>query len=222
MRFRIDLKIFLFIILFCFTKQIEVYVMIMIFAIIHEMGHLIAGVCVGMRPEKLEIMPYGVAISFKLMPKDYNKKIKRGNLLEVKKIFVAISGPVTNLIVIIICKYLKLNEEIRSLVIYSNLLLIIFNLISIYPLDGGRIIRSLIHIFLGKEKSEKYSNNISFITVMILTAIASVAIYAVKNISIFIIIIFLWSLYIRQDLYIKRREKIYKLLEKSIEITENK
>lgn len=42
MRFRIDLKIFLFIILFYCTKQIEVYAMIMFFAILHEMGHLIA------------------------------------------------------------------------------------------------------------------------------------------------------------------------------------
>ncbi len=42
MRFRIDLKIFLFIILFYCTKQIEVYAMIMFFAILHEIGHLIA------------------------------------------------------------------------------------------------------------------------------------------------------------------------------------
>ena len=42
MRFRIDLKIFLFLILFYFTKQIETYVIIIVFAIIHELGHLIA------------------------------------------------------------------------------------------------------------------------------------------------------------------------------------
>ena len=34
MRFRIDLKIFLFLILFYFTKQIETYVIIIVFAII--------------------------------------------------------------------------------------------------------------------------------------------------------------------------------------------
>lgn len=89
MRFRIDLKIFLFIILFYITKQIEVYGMIMLFAIIHELGHLLVGLILGMKPEKLEIMPYGVAISFKLQPKDYNRKIKKGNQLELKKIIVA-------------------------------------------------------------------------------------------------------------------------------------
>ena len=64
MRFRIDLKIFIFLILFYFTKQIELYAMIMIFAIIHELGHLLAGLLMGMKPEKLEIMPFGVSISY--------------------------------------------------------------------------------------------------------------------------------------------------------------
>ena len=76
MRFRIDLKIFLFMILFYFTKQIEIYAMIMFFAIFHELGHLLAGLLLGMKPDKMEIMPYGIAVSFKLTPRDYNKKIK--------------------------------------------------------------------------------------------------------------------------------------------------
>ena len=86
MRFRIDLKIFLFLILFYFTKQIETYVIIIVFAIIHELGHLMAGLIMGMKPEKIELMPYGISISFKLKPKDYNKKILKANLLEIKKI----------------------------------------------------------------------------------------------------------------------------------------
>ena len=91
MRFRIDLKIFLFIVLFYFTKQIEIYAMIMFFALIHEFGHLISGLLLGMKPQKMEIMPYGISISFKLMPEDYNRKIKNGNQFELKKIIVAIS-----------------------------------------------------------------------------------------------------------------------------------
>ena len=54
-------------------------------------GHLTAGLLLGMKPEKIEIMPYGVSISFKLTPNDYNKKIKNGNQLELKKILVAVS-----------------------------------------------------------------------------------------------------------------------------------
>lgn len=70
MRFRIDLKIFLFLILFYFTKQIETYTIIIIFAIIHELGHLLAGLMVGMKPDKMELKPYGVSISFKMSKKE--------------------------------------------------------------------------------------------------------------------------------------------------------
>ncbi len=91
MLFRIDLKIFLFIVLFYFTNQIEIYAMIMFFAILHELGHLIAGLLLGMKPQKIEIVPYGLSISFKLMTNDYNKKIRNGNKFELKKILVAIS-----------------------------------------------------------------------------------------------------------------------------------
>ena len=46
MRFKIDLKIFIFIAIFLITNQIELYAIIMIFAFIHELGHfLVAKLC---------------------------------------------------------------------------------------------------------------------------------------------------------------------------------
>ena len=102
MRFRIDLKIFIFLILFYFTKQIEIYGYIMFFAFIHELGHLICGMILGMKPEKLEIMPFGLSVSFKIKADEYNKKVKKGNLFEIKKIIVATAGPIINLLLIFI------------------------------------------------------------------------------------------------------------------------
>lgn len=222
MRFRIDLKIFLFVILFYFTKQIEIYAMIMLFAIVHEFGHLLAGLLLGMKPEKMEIMPYGVSISFKLTPKDYNKKIKCGNQLELKKIFVALAGPITNIIIMIIVCKMNINIFFALMILYSNLLLVLFNLLPIYPLDGGRVIKGILHIFLGKQKAEKYTNYVSFITLIIVTFIASIAIYQVENIAIFLIVLILWGMFIKEDRVYEKRKKIYKLLEKTLEIKWNK
>lgn len=218
MRFRIDLKIFLFIILFYVTKQIEIYAIIMFFAILHEFGHLLAGLLLGMKPEKMEIMPYGVSISFKLTPEDYNKKVRRGNQLELKKIVVALAGPVTNFIIILIIWQLRVNIFLGLMMLYSNLLLILFNLLPIYPLDGGRVIKGILHIFLGKMKAEKYCNHISFITLMIVTFISSIAVYQAENIAIFLIVLVLWGIFIEEDRIYARRNKIYNLVKKSIEI----
>ena len=222
MKFRIDLKIFLFFILFCFTNQFQNYIVIILFAIIHEIGHLVAGILLGMKPESIELIPYGLRISFRLIPKDYNKKIMNGNLLALKKIIVAIAGPITNLIIIIICGNIKINMFLYLIIIYANILLIIFNLLPIYPLDGGRFLKEILHIFFGKNKAEKYINIISFITLIIVTIISSISIYYIKNIAVFIAILFLWGIYIKEDIIYKKKLKIYNLIIKTIEIEENK
>lgn len=215
MRFRIDLKIFIFLILFYFTKQIELYATIMFFCIIHELGHLFAGVLLGMKPEKLELMPFGLSVSFKLYPKDYNKKIGKSNLLEIKKILVAIAGPLTNFIIVIISKTGIIGLIDNEICIYANLLIMLFNLIPIYPLDGGRILKSLLSLEFGRKKAIEYSNSVSNASVIILTIISSIAIYYFKNIAIFLIISFLWLLVIREN-------KIHRNIINAYEIIENK
>lgn len=217
MRFRIDLKIFIFLILFYFTKQIKLYAMIMIFALIHEFGHLLAGVIMDMKPEKIEVMPFGVSISFKINVDEYNEKIKNGNVLEIKKIIVALAGPITNFIIILISYNLNLDLIKSMLIIYTNFLIMIFNLLPIYPLDGGRILKGILHIIAGKRNAEKYINTISKIMVIVITAVSSILILYIQNISIFLIDMYLWYLVIKEDFKHKRREEIYKkILENNI------
>ena len=214
MRFRIDLKIFIFLIIFYFTKQIEIYAMIMFFALIHELGHLIAGLLMGMKPEKIELMPFGVSISFKIKVEEYNKKIKKGNLLEIKKMVVALAGPLTNFIIIIITNNLKIDIFKSLMIIYTNFLIMIFNLLPIYPLDGGRILKGILHINFGIRTTEFYINIISKIMVAIITILSSILILYVHNVAILFIDLYLWYLVLKEDVKYKKREEIYnKILE---------
>lgn len=44
---------------------------------------------------------------------------------------------------------------IYQVVIYANLLIALFNLIPIYPMDGGRVLKEVLHIIFGKKKHIK-------------------------------------------------------------------
>lgn len=217
MRFRIDLKIFIFLILFYLTNQIEIYTLIMCFAIVHELGHLLTGIILGFKPNKIELTPFGLSIGFKVNLKDYNKKIKRANAIEEKRIIIAMAGPVVNLLIIFIIDKLNIDIYEKIMIIYSNLLLVLFNTLPILPLDGGRILKGILHIYLGKNKAEKYSCNISFGALIILTAISSIAILYFKNIAIFLGVIFLWILYLKEEKLYKNRNRLYELIKEEKE-----
>lgn len=135
MIFRIDLKIFIFLIIYYFTRQIGVYAFVMFFALIHELGHLMAGIILNMKVKRVSVMPVGFSIEFKLSEKDYNEKILRSNKLEIKKLIIASCGPITNALIILIALLIKKQFDYKQLIIYSNLAILIFNLLPIYPLD---------------------------------------------------------------------------------------
>lgn len=190
MKIRIDLKIILCLILFWFTNQINIYLTIVFFCIIHELGHLIAGLALKLKPENIEITPYGLSIKLKTNIKDLNKKLGKGNNLELKKIIIALAGPLTSLILSIIFIYIDPIIIEKQDAIYSNILILLFNLIPIYPLDGGRIIKGILHIKFGNRFARKVVNIMSNIIMVILSFIFSIAVFYFQNIAYFLYVFF--------------------------------
>lgn len=212
MRIKINLNIFLFLILFLITNQIELYALSMVFALIHEMGHLFMGVLLNYNMDSLKIMPLGFVIEFKTKIEEYNEKILKTRKIILNKILIALAGPITNLLIIIFLLAIKTNN---MNLIYSNLLIMLFNLIPMYPLDGGRILLFILKLFLGNKKSYTYINIISNIFIIILTAISSISIYYYKNIGILLIIIILWGLIIKENKKYRIYNKIYQMIDKT-------
>lgn len=210
MKIRIHLKIFIFILIFLITNQIKIYGILMLFALIHELGHMLVGILLGFKPTKLEVMPYGVSVDFDVKCEDYNRKIRKGNMLAIKKLIIALAGPLTNFIITVI--FLLSNISFfgieRELVIYANILIGIFNLIPIYPLDGGRAVKNIFHIIVGLQASYEYTNQISKITICLLTGICSIAILYIRNIALLLILAYLWYLVIVENKKYKRKMQI--------------
>lgn len=211
MNIKLNLNIFLFIILFFITNQLEIYALIMIFALIHELAHLICGIFLDFKPDTLRIMPFGFCIEFKTNVRDYNKKVLKSNILSLKKILIALAGPLINLLIVILGVVFNIDNNI----IFSNLLIMLFNLIPIDPLDGGRILKNLLKILVGNKKANIYINTISNIFMIVLTMLASIFILFYKNIAIFILIVTLWLLVMKENKRYNTYNKIYKVIDKS-------
>ena len=217
MSIKIDFKIFLFLFLFLITSQIEIYITLMIFAIIHELGHLLMGLILGFKTEEIKLSPVGIQIKFKVSSEEYNIKINKGTPLCIKRAIIALAGPITNFIIAVIVIILgKININLQStymyqILIYSNFLIAMFNLIPIYPMDGGRVLNEIIKLFFGNKVAYKITYIVSKTILITLTAISSIVILYINNISIVIILAYLWYLEIMEIRKYNRRKNIEKL-----------
>ena len=205
MHIKIDIKIFAFLILFCITRQIEIYVLLMIFAILHELGHLVAGMCLKLKPKKIELNPFGLSVTFEGIGSNFKANT------QVNKILIAIAGPFVNLICVILAFVLPIGE-ISTSVVYSNLILMLVNLIPVYPLDGGRILKCVLHMKFGYFEACKMTNKISNFIVILLTMGASLMIFYFENIAILLIIGYLILLTIQENRRFRIIEKTYEVI----------
>lgn len=211
MELKIDLKIILFALIFYFTGQIEIYCLCLLFALIHELGHVLVARILGNKLLKFKIMPLGFSIFLQTNIEDYNKKIKKGNMYVLKNLIISIAGPITNIIIFLVTFFLPIELMLKEKIIYINAIIAIFNLIPMYPLDGSKILQNALKLFCSNKESYKYTNIVANATLIIFTIFCSIFILYAKNIAIVAILIYLWYINVKEN----ERQKIrVQILEK--------
>lgn len=130
------------------TGYIKYFFIFTIFILIHECGHIVSACFYKWKIEKITIFPLGAVTFF---DEKVNKPIK-------EEFVIAISGVLWQTL------FFKLLEHISDMAMYksAHLFLLCFNLLPIYPLDGGKIINLILNLLLPFLKSYTITLGISY------------------------------------------------------------
>lgn len=130
---------------------------------------------------------------------------------------IACAGPLVNFLFIVF--FMISNQNV--ILIYDNIIIFVFNMLTIYPLDGGRILKYILCIIFGKQKSLKLTYIISNITAIILTIIVIYISVLLKNIILNFSIFYIWIVLYTENKKYKIKKEMYKILENYIAINED-
>lgn len=109
---------------------------------LHECGHLLALHLMGVPVCRMELRASGAVLH-------------TGRSSYGKEAFCTAAGPLVNLLLLAVCFR---RCPTAALV---NLILLAYNLLPIYPLDGGRLLRTVLCVLFGAENGERLSGLIS-------------------------------------------------------------
>lgn len=157
-----------------FTGHFKDFVIISLIIFVHELGHLTVAIYYKWNIDKIVILPFGGITIFN----EYlNKPIK-------EEFLIAIAGPIYQILFYVIINMLNFNNDIFILYHYVILL---FNLLPIYPLDGSKILE----VILEKYFSYGFSSKITIIISIVIIFLLCTYIIFYKNLLMLTMFIFL-------------------------------
>ncbi len=145
----------------------------------HDLGHILSFKFFKYKINNVLILPFG-----SILNTDLNQCSKSFEIF-----VISISGVLMQLLLYLLMFLLNktfINDLTYNIFLKYNKIIILFNLLPIIPLDGSKIIFSILEYFLSYKKTMKIINFISIITIILFTLFVSF--YSINS---FLIIIFL-------------------------------
>jgi Zn-dependent protease/CBS domain-containing protein len=132
------------------------FLLIFLCVLLHELGHAFAAKAYGIRTVDITLLPIGGVARMERMPEK-----------PAQELVVAIAGPLVNVViaaallfVLSVTGNLDFGEMLDPTrfnalwaLLYTNVMMVVFNLIPAFPLDGGRVLRALLATRLSYERA---------------------------------------------------------------------
>ena len=75
------------------------------------------------------------------------------------------------------------------------------------------MLNGVLHILFGKLEARRLSFDISMVVTIVLTAVSSIGILYFHNIAIFLIVLYVWLIVLKENIIYSRIKKIYQHME---------
>ncbi len=157
--------------------------------LLHEFGHVIAALRYGITTPKITLLPFGGLASMTRIPK------KPG-----EELVVALAGPAVNVVIAAILILIQgglpgwngMNFTDRlpilDALIWVNLVLVMFNLIPAFPMDGGRVFRALLSYRMSRQRATRLAAEVG----RVLAVVGSIWAISTGQIMLFFVAIFVF------------------------------
>ena len=137
-------------------------ILIFVCVVLHEFGHILVARRYGIQAPEVTLLPIGGVASLQALPDKPSQEFA-----------IAIAGPAVNFVIAIVLLLLvgsfdsadlaRLDDPRVSLLARladANLFLAIFNLIPAFPMDGGRVLRALLAMKLGRARATRIAASV--------------------------------------------------------------
>lgn len=192
-------------------KWIFLTIAIFCLVIIHELCHSLMAKHFGITVREITLLPIGGVSSMTKMPEKPSQEF-----------LISIVGPLSNIAIVIIffypMKYLLGGEVLLhplstatwpltfAYVYWINLVLAGFNLLPAFPMDGGRVLRSLLATKLGYQKATRIAVNFGNIFALAFAYFGIIHF----NLILIVIAIFIYTAASSEELQVDIRETLKK------------
>jgi Zn-dependent protease len=168
--------------------------------VLHELGHSIMAMQYGVRVQDITLLPIGGVA-----------RLENATLLPRHEVLIALAGPAVNVAILValfplmllfgvlsgnnsLIDYLNYLDDVApgGLLVYlffTNVMLVAFNLLPAFPMDGGRVLRAGLSAFTGREQATRFAVALGQVLAVLLAIIGLwFGDYLLPLVSVFIIV----------------------------------
>lgn len=140
-----------------FTARFKELIILFCIVFIHELGHALAAAHYKWRIKQIQLLPFGGVAE---LDEHGNKPLK-------EELVVVLAGPLQHVWMIAVAYVLYtmgiVREEMYYFFMWNNLLILCFNLLPIWPLDGGKIMFNILSYKLPFLRAHDMMLKVSFV-----------------------------------------------------------